>query len=166
MSRWGIGPAFTISSLLYGGLVIALTRAYAPDWRLSFIPEAVTTTGGIVLIIAGTAVFAAAVGRLHRAYHSSKLETNGVYAYLRHPIYAAFICLIVPGIVIMTRFIPALSIPLVMYLVFQWLIRAEEKYLEKHFGEEYLQYQQRVGAMLPKGKGKGERQRQNGNVKQ
>ena len=150
MSRWGIGPAFTISSLLYSGLVIMLARCYAPDWRLGFIPQAVTTVSGIVLMIAGFVVFTVAVVPLHRAYKTGKLETTGVYAYVRHPIYGAFICLIVPGIVLMTRSLPALSVPVFMYLVFRWLIRAEDECLEERFGDQYAEYRRRVGALLPR----------------
>lgn len=150
MSRWGIGPAFTISSLLYGGLVIAFAGYYAPGWRLAFIPETVTTLGGSILTVAGLVLFTAAVVPLSRAYKHGTLETGGVYAYVRHPIYGAFICLIVPGIVIVTRSVPALSVPIFMYLVFHRLIWAEEQYLEEKFGEEYIEYRRRVGALLPK----------------
>lgn len=57
-----------------------------------------------------------------------------------NPISAAWIMLIVPGIVIITGNILAISIPFFMYLVFRKYINLEEEYLEEKFGEEYIYY--------------------------
>lgn len=150
MSRWGIGPAFTLSSLAYSALAMIIHRWMLPSARMEFIPAPVAVGCGVVLVALGMVLYVTSLGPLHRAYSARRLVTDGVYAYVRHPIYAAFIVLIVPGIVLMLRSLPGLTIPVFMYLIFRALIGAEENYLRAAFGEQYETYHRRVGAVFPR----------------
>ncbi|HCU33915.1 MAG TPA: hypothetical protein DGT21_00295 [Armatimonadetes bacterium] len=150
MSRWGIGPAFTLLTLAYSALVIIIHRALLPSTRMEFIPAPVATGCGVVLVALGVLLWVVSLNALHRAYSAGRLVTDGVYAYVRHPIYAVFIVLIMPGIVLMLRSLPGLTIPVFMYLIFRALIGAEENYLRATFGEQYETYHRRVGAVFPR----------------
>jgi protein-S-isoprenylcysteine O-methyltransferase Ste14 len=150
MSRWGIGPPFTLLSLLYSAVVMAVDRALVPSSRMIFVPAPAAVYGGIVLIAAGMVLYVVSLVALHRAYSAGSLLTDGVYAYVRHPIYGSFIVLIVPGIALALRSLPGLTIPIFMYLVFRALIGAEENHLRMTFGERYEAYHRRVGAVFPR----------------
>jgi len=79
---------------------------------------------------------------------TTKIMSGGLYAYSRNPIYAAF-CVIVIGLGlfqnsfwVLVSFIPA------AFAVFYIAIAKEEKYLEEKFGEEYMEYKNKVRRWL------------------
>ena len=108
---------------------------------------------GIALIAVGV-MLAHAAEKTHREsrHHPTKitkLNTTGLYARIRHPIYLGGLFLNF-GIVFILRslwmFVPAILFCLVMYFE----ARQEEKYLIDKFGEEYIEYKARTGMFLPK----------------
>ncbi len=150
MTRWGVGPKFAIGSILYGLLVVALSRFCFPTPPIVAIPRSVALSASAVLFILGMAMYVVSVIPLTRAFNQRTLETSGIYAYVRHPLYACFILFIIPAIVLLTKSLPGLTVPIVMYFLFRILIAEEESSLEKEFGEEYLAYRKKVGAVFPK----------------
>ena len=119
----------------------------------------------------GTAVFAGALFLLWRSHadlgrnwsailqirKEHSLVTNGVYRYMRHPMYAAHLLWAIAqglllenwlaGWVFLVTFIP-------MYLV---RVPKEEKMMLEQFGQEYRQYISRTGRMIPYFPGKPRR---------
>ena len=150
MTRWGVGPTFACISAVYALLILALNRLYFPALRFTLFAPVVNVTAGILLIAVGITLFLLPAFRIDDYFYKGKLCTTGVYAFVRHPIYAAWITGIIPGVVLIRGSILGISIPLVMYLVFRILIIKEEAYLAKKFGEEYQAYRRRVGAVFPK----------------
>ena len=57
----------------------------------------------------------------------------------------------VPGVALVMSSWIGLAVPLVMYVILRVLVREEETYLERRFGDEYRAYQRRVPAVLPLG---------------
>jgi len=79
---------------------------------------------------------------------TTKILSTGIYAHSRNPVYVAF-CLLPIGwglfldsLWILLSFVPSVA------LVYWTAIRKEEAYLEKKFGEEYVQYKRRVRRWL------------------
>jgi len=75
---------------------------------------------------------------------TSTIITSGIYAYSRNPIYAGF-CFVQVGLGlylnslwVLFSFLPA------AILVNVLVIKKEEHYLERKFGDEYLSYKERV----------------------
>ena len=99
----------------------------------------------------GIPFFIISVFAINRAHNSGKLVTEGIYRCCRHPLYAAWVVFIVPGIVLLADSWIGLTIPLVMYVLLHILVKKEEIYLEERFGEEYVEYKKRVPAVLPIG---------------
>ena len=112
----------------------------------------------------GTVVFAGAIFMLWRSHadlgrnwsatlritgqHS--LVTNGVYRYVRHPMYTAHLLWAITQGFLLANWIAGwaflvLSIPL--YLV---RIPKEEQMMIEHFGEEYRSYMSRTGRLIPR----------------
>lgn len=85
------------------------------------------------------------VGSTH-AQHET-LTTSGLYRYVRHPLYTAGLVFLwlTP---VMTTTVLALNLTLSAYLYIGSIL--EEQRLVDRFGEEYLEYQQRVPRLFPR----------------
>ncbi|MEK6220799.1 MAG: isoprenylcysteine carboxylmethyltransferase family protein [Chloroflexota bacterium] len=75
-----------------------------------------------------------------------KLVVNGLYKYVRHPIYTAGIVLLVFNPT-MSQNSLALFISIIMYLIVGALF--EERKLESFFGEDYTQYKKDTPFLIP-----------------
>ncbi|MGD8538507.1 MAG: isoprenylcysteine carboxylmethyltransferase family protein [Candidatus Aminicenantes bacterium] len=149
MTLIGVGLKFALISVVYTIIIINLHFMWTP--HLSFpIPRLLTLVLGVLLLIIGTPIYLTAGLTIHKYFHDGKLATTGIYAYFRHPIYGAWIVFIMPGIVLLLNSLIGLSIPIFMYVLFRILIVKEDKYLEERFGEEFIDYKNRVGEIFPK----------------
>ena len=78
-----------------------------------------------------------------------ELQTQGPYSVTRNPLYLGSLCLAFS----ITLFFDSLSLLLascVMGGIYSsWVVGAEERYLEKKFGEDYRKYCQRTPRFLP-----------------
>lgn len=106
---------------------------------------------GVVVILIGLAVVVAASRTFKKVETNiepwkptSKIVSNGVFAYSRNPIYVAFCLapigmgLVVGSFWVLMSFVPA---AITVYFV---AIKKEETYLEQKFGDEYLAYKNNV----------------------
>jgi protein-S-isoprenylcysteine O-methyltransferase Ste14 len=74
----------------------------------------------------------------------SKLVTDGPFRYTRNPAYLSM-TLIYAGVAALRNALWAiLFLPLVLYMIQHDQIEREEQYMERIFGEEYLDYKTRV----------------------
>jgi len=73
--------------------------------------------------------------------------TEGVYAYIRHPIYAGLILITVAAELIAKSnlFVVALLLFIPAYVQ----ARNEEKILASHFGNEFIEYKKRTQYFIP-----------------
>ncbi len=80
------------------------------------------------------------------------LVSEGVYARIRHPLYASLILWGAAQPVLLQNLIAGWAGPLAVVLI--WLIRvpAEEKMMLQRFGEEYERYVERTGRAIPRPK--------------
>lgn len=85
-----------------------------------------------------------------RAEH--KLITNGIYGFIRHPMYASqWIWIFAQSLLLQNWIAGFLSIP--VWTLFYFLrVNAEEKMMLDTFGDEYREYMNKTGAVFPKGK--------------
>lgn len=77
-----------------------------------------------------------------------ELITQGIYAYIRHPIYAGLI-LAYLGIELVVQsylFIPFFIITVALGII---QCKREEKILSKHFGGEYIKYMKKTKMLFP-----------------
>jgi protein-S-isoprenylcysteine O-methyltransferase Ste14 len=100
-------------------------------------------------LVAGAATYAWPDACLLRWPPYAVFATAGVFAVVRHPVYSSAIVLSLPGIALLTRSWPLLLMPLVAYAVFKVLIHREDEYLERRFGQAYLDYRARVNEVVP-----------------
>jgi protein-S-isoprenylcysteine O-methyltransferase Ste14 len=148
MSRWGIGPRTFVPSLIYTLAAWAATSAWPGAFLWRSRPDVLGTVGA-VLMAAGLLLWMVGVVTVMGAYNRDQLVTSGVFALVRHPVYAAWITLVFPGLALLVRSWPMLITPLIAYAIFKSLIHREDEYLEQRFGRAYLDYRGRVNEVIP-----------------
>lgn len=153
LSRFGVGPKIILSAAGYAALAAAVTNAWPEACLVQFVPRGVFQAAGGILLVLGIPMWLAAVVSAMRAYNGDQLRTSGVFGLCRHPVYAAWIVLLLPALTLLTRSWPLMLTPLVAYAVFKRLIHVEDEYLEERFGEAYRAYRARVHEVIPIPKG-------------
>ncbi len=136
--------------LIYAGALTAglLAKALLP---VRFLPSNRAWVLGLPLIGSGLLLFLFGLRAMHRAgtevrpdRPTTSLVVEGPYRFTRNPLYLGF-TLVYGGITALANSLPsALLLPLVLLVMRRGVIEREERYLERVFGEEYLQYKTRV----------------------
>ena len=104
-------------------------------------------TASLALIVAGMALLALGWAQVYGARH--RLQTRGIYAFLRHPQYLGLI-LIVLAFNIQWPTLPTLVMAPLLIVMYVRQARREDRELNTRFGGEYLAYAARVPAFLPR----------------
>jgi protein-S-isoprenylcysteine O-methyltransferase Ste14 len=138
-------PPFIYAGALTAGL-LANRRL-----RLSFLPRRLARTLGPVVILVGFIVGLLGVREMRRAgtnvdpYEpATAVVTGGPYRFTRNPMYVGFTLMYVGISAWANALSPILLLPAVQRLMRRGVIEREERYLERKFGDEYLQYKGRV----------------------
>jgi len=150
MNRFGIGHIWAVISIMYSVMAVYINDFILGSAKIPFISDKILFLIGLIMIILGLVIFTNAIIGFNKVYKDKKLVTTGVYGIFRHPLYASITLLIVPGCIFMVNKLFGLTVPIVMYITFRFLIRREEKLLESEFGKEYLKYKKNVNAFFPK----------------
>jgi protein-S-isoprenylcysteine O-methyltransferase Ste14 len=158
--RRGLGETFVLAAVL-GGIWI-LPAVYIFTHWLSALDYALPGWAAwlaIVVFVFGLLVRWRAQVDLGRAWSSTvelgdrhRLVTKGIYARIRHPLYASLILWGAAQPVLLQNLIAGWAGPLAVALI--WLVRvpAEEKMMLERFGEEYLRYMKKTGSAIPRPK--------------
>jgi protein-S-isoprenylcysteine O-methyltransferase Ste14 len=117
----------------------------------SSVPDALAWILGGALLLAGLALLASFNSLFHRAgtavepwKPTTAIVTTGPYRLTRNPAYLGM-ALVYIGIAVMSQALWALlPLPLVLAIIDRGVIAREERYLERKFGQEYLDYKRRV----------------------
>jgi protein-S-isoprenylcysteine O-methyltransferase Ste14 len=81
-----------------------------------------------------------------------KLITNGIFDYIRHPMYASQWIWVIAQPLLIQNWIAGFLNLLVFVVFYTLRVRAEEKMMLDTFGDEYREYMNNTGAVIPKGK--------------
>jgi protein-S-isoprenylcysteine O-methyltransferase Ste14 len=141
-------PLIALAAVLIGFALDWLLPAYLITLLLSF-PARVAI--GVTLIAAGAALailgertFLRAGTEVKPWKPSTALVTDGIYAYMRNPMYVG-LALLVTGIGIALASDWTLVMLVLQILIIHFgVIRREERYLEGKFGDDYRRYKARV----------------------
>lgn len=151
----GVGPLYVVTIILMTiisitlsatGIIPVITFANF-QWIFILI--------GILCFIIGITLWLKAViiDRLDAHILKNELVTTGVYAYVRNPVYSAFM-FVCTGVLLIYGNLVLLVLPIFYWGFMTVLMKlTEEKWLENLYGKEYVQYRQRVNRCIPwKGK--------------
>jgi len=78
-----------------------------------------------------------------------QLTRTGPYQWVRHPIYSGLLVALLGTSLARDKMISLLALPL-FFLGFWTKSRMEEQFMRKTFGQEYEDYNQSTGALVPK----------------
>jgi protein-S-isoprenylcysteine O-methyltransferase Ste14 len=112
---------------------------------------------GVVLILLALLVFWRSHADLGLNWSPSleirtehKLITNGIFGYIRHPMYASQWIWVIAQPLLLQNWIAGF-LNLFIFATFYFLrVHAEEKMMLDRFGNEYHEYMNKTGAVLPK----------------
>lgn len=151
----GVGPLYVVTIILMTiisitlsatGIIPVITFANF-QWIFILI--------GILCFIIGITLWLKAViiDRLDAHIIKNELVTTGVYAYVRNPVYSAFM-FVCTGVLLIYGNLVLLVLPIIYWGFMTVLMKlTEEKWLENLYAKEYVQYRQRVNRCIPwKGK--------------
>ena len=79
---------------------------------------------------------------------ASSLQTNGIYSISRNPMYAGLAIVYLGITCLIGNWWNIILFPLLLLVIQEYVIKKEEKYLERAFGEKYLDYKSRVRRWL------------------
>jgi protein-S-isoprenylcysteine O-methyltransferase Ste14 len=148
-----LGTTFVvISFFVLPGLFARLNRALAlPQWETSF-----GDVAGWILIAMGIGV-ASHCSHLFRRLGlgtpvpvepPTQLVATGLYSYSRNPIYVADVEILLGIFLVRGDVLLLLYVVLFAGAIHAWIVRREEPELRDRFGEEYVEYTQRVPRWL------------------
>ena len=150
LSVFGVGP-FYVATIISTTVAAILLHLFTPIASIVIFSNRAAIVLGVFLIIEGIVLWVSAVVFSHitAKIKSNKLVTNGVFAYVRNPIYSAFM-LLCTGILICFNNLILMVFPLFFYLFLTVLmIRTEEKWLKDLYKQEYVDYCKRVNRCIP-----------------
>lgn len=76
------------------------------------------------------------------------LQTTGIYAYTRNPMYVGMGLFYLGLSLMIGNWWHFVLFPVLLIIVQEYVIKREEKYLTRRFGQEYLDYKQKVRRWL------------------
>ena len=138
-------------------LLLHLFAAFLLNWLfpLPFAFPKFLVWVGYLLVLAGIGLAFSAASQFMRAHttldpHGSVTEivTNGLYHFSRNPIYLGFVGLLIGFPFIFRSYWGSILSPVLMVSLNQLVIKHEEAYLKKKFGDIYTSYKSRVRRWL------------------
>ena len=141
-------PLLALAALVLGLLLDWIAPAYVLYLLLSLAERIVI---GVALITAGAALIVVGERNFHRAgtevkpwRSSTALVSNGIYTYIRNPMYVGATLLLGGlGVALASDWTLVMTVAFVGVIHF-WVIKREERYLEAKFGDTYRAYKARV----------------------
>ena len=122
------------------------------DYRFS----AVQAGLGVIVLIAALALFRVTHKQLGRNWSISletreqhKLVTDGLYAWVRHPMYSSFILSAVAQVLLLQNWIAGPVGLVAIAILFFMRVPREEQVMVETFGEEYRDYMRRTARIVP-----------------
>ncbi|EHF02064.1 MULTISPECIES: methyltransferase family protein [Olsenella] len=148
---FGVGPAYVACILLTTAAGIAATR-------LGMLPRASVLELELPLVVAGAIlaalavavwVMGAVVSKIDAHVERNELVTTGVYAWVRNPIYSAFLIACLGAILVAGNLWLLVLTPIHWLALTLLMRRTEERWLAELHGSTYLDYCRRVNRVVP-----------------
>ncbi len=116
---------------------------------------AIQMAGGVILVLASMlhawsySVLGHNWASSKHTYTRQKLVVHGPYRWIRHPMYASYLVLVL-GVFLTTRSVTLGFLSLVVAAFYAAKIPAEEKSMRQRFTQHYCEYVKRTGGLFPR----------------
>ncbi|MDD4899507.1 MAG: isoprenylcysteine carboxylmethyltransferase family protein [Candidatus Omnitrophica bacterium] len=145
---FGSGPA---------GLLVSVTLFIVANWLNKRInPPPLSNSrfflGSIfiVSILVTLTVIVWSIKSLSASERGNKLCISGVFKYVRHPLYAAFLSIFNFGLAFYLNSYIFVLWALFLHPICHYLVRYEERMMIDAFGDAYIEYQRKTGRFFPR----------------
>ena len=132
--------------LIYAGALVAGLLANR-RYHIPFLPRPLARTLGPSLVVGGLAIgflgsreMRLAETNLDPRKPATTVVTEGPFRFTRNPLYLSMTMIYVGILALANALPPVLLLPVVQHLMRRGVIEREERYLERKFGDEYLEY--------------------------
>lgn len=147
----GLGPVYVISILLL--TLVAVILRNLPLFKsgsLQFLHIPLVIIGIFFVILSAFIwIQAVIISKLDENIKKNHLVTSGVYAWVRNPIYSAFMILCT-GVLLIVGNAWFFVLPFLYWWLLTVLMKStEEKWLLDMYGNEYVEYCKKVNRCLP-----------------
>jgi len=140
--------------LVFIQIVLIVSLVFVPRYFLILQSSTLLNSIGLLLLIGGVIIAALSSHQLGPSLTAtpvpkklSTLHTQGIYKYIRHPIYSSII-LAGLGVVLIRPYLSSLIIYILLVIFFNFKSRFEEKLLSQKF-DDYSNYKLHSGRFLP-----------------
>lgn len=143
-----------IWATLIGAISLAVYLASHSRWPVG--PQGLVPALGLALVVLGVVLRLLVIRSLGRFFtvdvtirEGHQLKTDGFYAYLRHPSYAASLLSFVGFGLSLNNWPALLLVTTATLAAFSYRIWVEEAVLARQFGAAYRAYQKRTKRLIP-----------------
>jgi len=118
---------------------------------LSWIIGSIVLVSGEFLRLWGV-IYAGSLTRTTTNVKADQLVTSGPFAHVRNPLYIGNILIYLGVGIVSLALFPYLQLVALAWFVFQYIliISIEEEFLESKFGEQFIDYKEKVPRFIPK----------------
>lgn len=152
----GIVPVFVF--LVCSPVLLFSNGAFFLAWNESTLFATIVTICAILVSFAGIGVRAYTIGTTPHGTSgrntdkqvAKQLNTKGIYSIVRHPLYLGNYLMWLGLLLFIGNFPFLVCVSLVYWLYYERIMFAEERFLEREFGQTYLDWSITVPAFWPK----------------
>ena len=138
---------FLLAAIVIGLTLIERSLTYRQEIEAVKIISVVLMILGIIIVITALVTFKQRVTPNPVPLETARLRTNGIYGYIRHPMYSSVILFLI-GFTLYERAYYSFFLNIIVVIFLAVKIKFEEKQLEKHF-PDYKEYQSKTKKLLP-----------------
>ncbi len=141
-------PILLILAILAGYGLQQLWALELTNWSGWYVAAWALIGVGVIILVAGWVQFFRAKTNILVHKPSSNLIQSGLYRFSRNPIYVSALLMQLGIALLMNNLWIILLVPVSKFAIDRYVIAREEAYLERKFGEVYLDYKRTVRRWL------------------
>jgi len=143
-----LAPFFLIAAYYENKLLISSILPFWDNLIVSYIGFVIYLSAGIFIIVGRVQLGKFGSGELITE-EGHKLYTEGVYKYIRNPMYSGALFAVIGFCLVFRSIITLLLLPIIYLLLFKMRIDEEERLLYEAFGEEFTNYKKKSKKLIP-----------------
>ena len=143
-----LAPFFLIAAYYENKLLISSILPFWDNLIISYLGFVIYLSAGILVIVGRVQLGKFGSGELITE-EDHKLYTEGVYKYLRNPMYSGALIAVIGFGLVFRSILTLLIVSIFYFLLFKMRIDEEERLLYEAFGEEFTNYKKKSKKLIP-----------------
>ena len=143
-----LSPILLIAAYFENKLLISSILPFWDNLIVSYNGFVIYLSAGILVIVGRVQLGKFGSGELITE-KDHKLYTEGVYKYIRNPMYSGALIAVIGFGLVFRSIITLLFVSIFYFIVFKMRIDEEERLLHKAFGEEFTNYKKKSKKLIP-----------------